>query len=88
MRYIHNRTTHTANKNHTALGLAFHQVAGDGGGEEVGPVDVDGEQLAHAVDGVVGRLEVLGEAGRGHEVVNLAVARQDLVDTGLDALRV
>lgn len=63
-------------------------MAGDGGGEEVGAVDVDGEELAEAVDGVVGGLEVLGEAGAGDEAVDAAVLGQDLGDAGPDALRV
>jgi len=63
-------------------------MAGDGRGEKVGAVNVDGPQLAHAVDGVVDGLKVLGEAGRGDEVVDLAVLLNDLGDAGLDRLGV
>lgn len=54
---------HGADHNHAAGGLTLHEVTGDGGGEEVGAVDVDSPQLAHAVDRVVDGLEVLGETG-------------------------
>lgn len=40
---IDDSPAHAANKNHAALGLALHQMAGDGGSEEVGAVNVDGE---------------------------------------------
>lgn len=63
-------------------------MAGHRHGEQVGAVHVDGKELAEAVNGVVGGLEVLGEAGRGHEVVNLAVAGKDLVDAGFHTVRV
>lgn len=56
--------------------------------KQVGAVDVDAPQPAHAVDRVVDGLKVLGEAGRGDEVVDLAVGRHDLGDAGLDRLRV
>jgi hypothetical protein len=56
-----------------------------GRGKQIGPVDVDGPQLAHAVDRIRNSLKILGEAGRGHEAVNLAVAGDDLGDAGVDA---
>jgi hypothetical protein len=63
-------------------------VASDGGCEEVGAVDVDSPELAHAVDGVVDGLEVLGETGGCDEVVDLAVSCNDLGDASLDGLGV
>lgn len=88
LRDIDNGATHAANKDHAALGLALHQVAGDRGSKEVGAVYIDRKQLAHAVNWVVGGLEVLTEAGAGDEVVNLAVLREDLGDTVVDAVGV
>lgn len=86
LRYVDDGTAHTADEDHAAPGLALHEVASDGCRKEVGTVDIDGEQLAHALDGVVGGLEVLGEARGGDQVVNLAVLGQDLGDAGMDAL--
>lgn len=59
-------------------------MLGDHGGEEVGAVDVDVPELAHTVDRIVDGLEVLGEAGRGDEVVDLAVLLDDVVEAGPD----
>ena len=63
-------------------------MLGDSGSEEVGAVDVDIPELAHAVDGVVDGLEVLGEAGAGDQVVDLAVLHENVVDAALHRLRV
>lgn len=52
--------------------------------EQIRPVNVHPPQLAHAVDWVGDRLKVLGEAGRGYEVVNPAVLGDDLGDAGFD----
>ena len=52
--------------------------------EEVGAVDVDAPELAHAVDWVGGRFEVLGETGGGYEVVDFVVLREDGGDAGVD----
>jgi hypothetical protein len=56
--------------------------------KQIGAVDVDAPQLAHAVDRVGDGLKVLGEAGRGDKVVDLAVRLDDLGDAGLDRCRV
>lgn len=86
--HIHNGTAHAANKHHAALGLALHEVASDRVGKQPGALDVDGKKLAHTVDGVLGGVEVLSKAGRGDEVVNLAMLRKDVGDTGVDTLLV
>lgn len=88
LRNIDNGATHTANKDHAALGLALHQMTGDRGSKQVGAIHIDRKQLAHALNGVVGGLEVLTEAGAGHKVVNLAVLREDLGDAVVDAVGV
>lgn len=59
-------------------------MAGNRRGKQVCAIDVDAPQLAHAVDGVVDSLKVLCEAGRGDEVVNLAMLLNDLGNTGID----
>ena len=84
LRNVNDGTAHATNEDHAALGLALHQVPSDGGGEQVSAVDVDGPEFAHAVDGVVGGLEVLGESGRGDEVVDLAVLLDHAGDAVLD----
>lgn len=88
LRDVDNGARHAANHDHAAVALALHEVAGDRGGKQVCAVDVDGPQLAHAVDGVVDGLEVLGEAGRGDEVVDLAVGGEDLGDATVDRVGV
>lgn len=88
LRHVDDGTAHAADEDHAALCLALHEVAGDGGGEEIGAVDVDAEQLAHAVDGVVCGVVVLGEARGRDQVVDLAVLREDVGDAGADRVRV
>lgn len=86
--HIDNGARHAADHDHAARSLALHEVAGDRGGKEVGAVDIDSPDLAHAVDGVVDGLEVLGEPGRGDKIINLAMSLDDLGNTGLDGLGV
>lgn len=88
LRDIYDGTRHATNQDHAARGIAIHQVLGDGGGEEVGAVDIDIPELAHAVNGVVDGLEVLREPSAGYEVVDLSVLLEDVVDAGLHGLRV
>jgi hypothetical protein len=52
--------------------------------KQIRAVDINAPQLAHAVDGVGDSLKVLGEAGRGHEVVDTAVGGNDLCEALLD----
>jgi hypothetical protein len=56
--------------------------------KQIRAVDINAPQLTHAVDGVGDGLEVLGEAGRGHEVVDAAVGGNDLCEALLDRGRV
>lgn len=63
-------------------------MTGDAGCEQVGTIDVDSPELAHAVDGVVNGLEVLGEARGSDEGVDLAVLLNDLCDAGVDGFGV
>ncbi len=53
-------------------------MLGHGDGEEIGPVDVDGEEFPHGGDGVGERGHGLGEAGGCDEVVDFAVGGEDL----------
>lgn len=61
-------------------------MTGYGRGKQVRAIDINSEQLAHALNGVIDCLEVLSEASRGDEVVDLAVRGQNIgqasVDTG------
>src|SRR5690606_10721074 len=75
---------HAPDEDHAAGALPPHEVARDLGGEEVGAVDVDLEEAAQAVRGVLLGGEVLGEAGGGDEVVDPGVDGEDLGDAGGD----
>ena len=86
--HVDNGARHAADEDHAAGALSRHQVAGDRGGEEVGAVDIDSPELAHTIDGVVDGLEVLGEAGRGDQVVDLAVRCDDLGYALIHGLRI
>lgn len=88
LRHVDDGAAHASDEDHAALCLALHKVAGDGGGEEVGAVDVHGEQLPHALDGVVCGVVVLGEARGRDQVVDLAVLLEDVCDAGADRVRV
>lgn len=63
-------------------------MASHRGGKEVGAIHIDSKELAETINGVVRGLEVLGEASRGHKVVNLAMAGQDLLNAGIHAILV
>lgn len=88
LRNVDNGAGHGADHDHGTRSLALHQVTGNAGREKVGTVDVDGPQLAHAVNGVVNGLKVLGETSGGDEGVDLAVRLHDLGNTGVDGLGV
>ena len=81
---VDNGTRHAPNKNHATLSLPLHKVLRDLDGEEVGPVDVDGPEAAHAVGGVLGGGPILGEAGGGDEGVYFFVRGEDVGDAGGD----
>ena len=53
-------------------------------GPEVGAVEVHAHQFVETVGGVCNGVEVLGEAGGGDKVVNLAVSADDLVEGASD----
>jgi hypothetical protein len=72
-------TAHGTDHDDAARRLALHQVLGDTDSEEPGTVNVDTPQLLHTVVWVIDGREVLGEAGGGDQVVDLAVLRDDLV---------
>lgn len=85
---VDNGTAHTSDEDHAAGGLALHQVLGDSDGEEIGTVNVDAPQLAHAVDRVVDGVVVLGETSAGDEVVDLSMRLDDIFNTALDRVGV
>jgi len=82
--HIDNRSGHTPDEDHAPRALTAHEVPGHLAGKEVGAIHVDAPEAAHAIGRVLGRGEVLGEAGRGDEVVDSAVPGKDGSDAGLD----
>ena len=80
LRDVDDGAAHGADKGHGTGTLALHQVAGNTSCEQVGAVDVDAPKLLDTVEWVRDGVKVLGEAGRGYEVVNLSVPGNDLVD--------
>lgn len=89
MRDVDNGTRHAADEYYATGSLAIHEVTSHTSSEEVGAVDVDAPELSHTIDGVFDGVEVLGEAGRGNEVVDLSVLvddiREDALNRGLIA---
>lgn len=81
---VDNRTGHAANEDHAAWSLALHQVASNGGREKVGTVNVDTPQFLDTVIWVGDGVVVLGEASRGHQVVNAAVVADNSCNGGVD----
>ena len=74
---INDSAGHGADHNDATGRLPLHKVLSNIDGEEVCAVDIDAPQLLHTVEGVVDGLEVLGEAGRRDQVIDLAVLGQD-----------
>lgn len=83
---IDNGATHAANEDHAALGLTGHQVTSNRGGKQVGAIHIDRKELAESINGVVSGLEVLGEASRGHKVVNLAMTGEDISNASINTV--
>ncbi len=80
---VDNGTRHAANQDHTTRGIAVHQVLRNAGGEQVCAVDIHIPELAHALNGVVDGLEVLGEPGAGNQVVDLPVLLDHAINAAL-----
>lgn len=74
---INDSAGHGADHDDAPGRLPLHQVLSNINGEKVCAVDIDTPQLLHTVEGVVDGLEVLGEAGRRDQVIDLAVLGQD-----------
>ena len=53
---------------------------------EVGAIEIHTHQFVEAVGGVCNGVEVLGEAGGGDKMVDLAVSADDLVEGASDRL--
>ena len=87
LRDVDDAAGHAADEDEGARGGAGDKVAGDGGGEEVGAVDVDAPEFLEPVVRVSDGVEVLGEAGGGHQVVDLVVVSgEDRGDGGVDGV--
>ena len=85
---VDNGTAHAANHDDAALGLASHQVLGDGARPDVGTVDIDTPELLHTVVRVGDGVKVFGETGRSDQVVNLAVLLDDIGENGVHRIGV
>jgi hypothetical protein len=81
LRDVDDGTAHGADHDNAAIGLALHQVLRDADSEQPGTVNVDSPQLLHTVVRIVDGWVVLGEAGGCDKVVDLAVLRNDLVES-------
>jgi hypothetical protein len=84
--HVHDCTAHAANEHDATWGLALHEMLGHPDGEEVGAIDVDTPELLHAVVWVLDGVEVLGEAGGGDQMVDLAMVLDDLSKDRVDRL--
>ena len=78
--HVDDRSRHATDHDHATLGLSLHEMLGDSSSEKVGAVDIDTPQLLDTVVWVADSVKVLGETSRSHEVVNLAVIANDLLD--------
>lgn len=85
---VDNSTGHATNHDHATWGFALHEMASNRSGKEIGAVNIDSPQLAHTVNWVLDGLEVLSKAGRGNEVVNLAVLLDDFSNAGFNGFGV
>lgn len=83
---IHDHSRHAPDHHHGPFGLALHQMSGKFTGPEVGAVYVDTPEFVQTVWRISDGVEVLREAGRRDEVVDLAVVCEDLVQAGFDGL--
>lgn len=90
LRHVDDGAGHAADHDDAAVGDAasLHQVAGHACREEVCPVDIDAPEFLDPVVRVRLGGEVLGEARRRDEVVDLAVLGDDLVDAVRYTVRV
>lgn len=90
LRHVDDGAGHAADHDDAAVRdvASLHQVAGHARGEQVRAVDIDAPELLDPVVRVRLGGEVLGEARRRDEVVDLAVLRDDLVDAVCHAVRV
>jgi hypothetical protein len=80
---INDGAGHGADHDYATGRLALDQVLGDIDSEEVCAIHIDAPQLLHTIEGVVYGLEVLCEARRGDQVIDLAVLGQDFGHGGI-----
>lgn len=82
---VDNGAGHTANEDHRAgCRASFHEVFCYTRGEEVCAVHIDAPELLHSFVGVGDGIVVLGEAGTGDQMVDLAVFANNFGEGGLD----
>ncbi len=75
---------HGSDHDDAALCVSLHQVTGDAGCEQVGPVDVDAPEFLDSIERISDCVEVLGEAGGCDQMVDFAVVLDDFGDRGVD----
>ena len=75
---------HGPNHHDTTRGLPLHQVTSNSGSEQIRSIHIDAPELLHTVEGVGNRIEILGEAGRSDQMVNLAVILDDFLNRRVD----
>jgi len=88
LRHVDDGARHATDHYYAAGALALHEVLGDADREQVGAVHVNTPELLDAVVGVVDGVEVLGEASRCDEVVDLAVLADDIGNRSIDGVGV
>lgn len=84
LRHVDDGARHAADEYHAAWRLAPHKVLGDSDGEEIRAIDIDSPELAHAVNRIADGIEILSEASRGDEVVDLAMRTDYFSNAGFD----
>lgn len=85
LRNIDDGTRHGANEDHRAgCCVSFHEVFCNACSEEVCAVYVDAPELLHPFVGVGDGVVVLGKAGAGDQMINLAVLANDIGKGGFD----
>lgn len=74
---VNNSTRHATYHDDAAWCLALHEVLGDSGSEQVGPIHIDTPQLLHSIVRIRDGVKVLSKPSRGNKVVNLPVLLND-----------
>lgn len=88
LRHVHDCAGHGSDHDDASWRLALHQMPRDTSREQVRPVDIDTPEFLDSVIWIFYGVEVLGEAGRGNQVVDLTMLLHNLGNSGVDRVRV